>query len=544
MPDIELAQWGVNVLSGRRRSRKLRQVVVDVEPGRLRVDEDVSLRPHAGVVVERAHRDERNVALAIEARQLRAAAPAEDAREEPSLRHLVRLEQLLAGGDTHAVEAGEEIRRVGGTARLAAALAVTVLDAQRLALDDEGDPSAETAPARLAGRGGAGRNVRQHRGVDARGVGLPGRQPRGDVVPGRLRADEDVSHRPDAGVVVEHARGNKELALPRLRVVRNGRATAAAKGPREARRRLVARDPVAAPGEAEVGGVAHDLARERRPVRLAAARAVAMGHELERPRDLPRHVAAETAAVHRHDAPPSRVRTSTRPSGWPTSTRSAVPRKSPVSTTPGMARIEASRVRAAAPSASGVRGAQSRVKLPLSVQNGAPSAPGRTVGVSPSARSSRDTRPRASGITSTGMRPRCPSRSTSFSGPTRMTCRRDAAATMRSRTSAPPQPFTRSRLGATSSAPSTVRSRMTFSSSSIIAMPRASACLAVASEVAAPTMRSPCRTRPPSSSTNAAAARPVPSPSLAPSATISAACRATDRKSVVEANGVDGGGRD
>src|SRR5262249_58636813 len=111
MPDIELAQLGVNVLSARRWSRKLRQVVVDVEPGRLRVDEDVSLGPHAGVVVERAHRDERNVALAIEARQLRAAAPAEDAREEPSLRHLVGLEQLLAGGDTHALARNEQIGR-------------------------------------------------------------------------------------------------------------------------------------------------------------------------------------------------------------------------------------------------------------------------------------------------------------------------------------------------------------------------------------------------------------------------------------------------
>src|SRR5262249_1917797 len=375
MPDIELAQWGVNVLSGRRRSRKLRQVVGDVEPGRLRVDEDVSLGPHAGVVVERAHRDERDVALAIEARQLRAAATAEDAREEPSLRDLVRLEQLLAGGDAHAVEAGEQGRPVGGAASLATPRAVTVLAAEGAALDDERDAAAEAAPARLAGGGGAGRDVRQHRTVNARRVGLPRRQPRRDVVPGRLRADEDVSHRPDARVVVERARGEEELALPRLRVVGSGRAAASAEGAREARRRLVARDPVAAPGEAEVGGVAHDLGRECRSVRLAAARAMAMGHELERSGALPRHVAAETAAMNRHDVPPSRVRTSTRPSGWPTSTRSAVPRKSPVSTTPGMARIAASSFRAAAPSARGAPGAQSRVKFPLSVQNGAPSAP-------------------------------------------------------------------------------------------------------------------------------------------------------------------------
>src|SRR5262249_28213394 len=189
-------------------------------------------------------------------------------------------------------------------------------------------------------------------------------------------------------VRAERAGGKEQLALPRLGVLGDGRPAALAEGPRQTRGRLEVRYPVASPDEPEVGGVAHHLGRERRPVRLATARAVTVGHEIELPAGLPRHVAAEAAAANRHDTPPSRVRTSTRASGWPTSTRSAVPRKSPVSTTPGMARIETSSARAAVPSASASRGAQSRVRLPLSVRNGAPSAPGRTVGVSPSARSS------------------------------------------------------------------------------------------------------------------------------------------------------------
>src|SRR5262249_13703580 len=201
-----------------------------------------------------------------------------------------------------------------------------------------------------------------------RRIGLPGGKAGRDVVPGRFRADEDVPHRARLDVVVEGAGWKKELALKRLGVLGDGRPAALAEGPRQTRGRLEARYLVASPGEPEIGGVAHHLGRERRSVALATAPAVAAGHQIELPRGPPRPGAAEAAAANRHDAPPSRVRTSTRPSGWPISTRSAVPRKSPVSTTPGMARIEVSSTRAAAQSASASRGAQSRVKFPLSVR--------------------------------------------------------------------------------------------------------------------------------------------------------------------------------
>ena len=148
----------------------------------------------------------------------------------------------------------------------------------------------------------------------------------------------------------------------------------------------------------------------------------------------------------------------------------------------------------------------------LGLERPALSGAARTVGTSPSALSRRSTRPRASGITSTGMRPLSPSRSTSFSLPTMITCRRDAAATMRSRTSAPPQPLTRSRFGATSSAPSMVRSSSSSSPRSTRGMPAPVASVADSCDVATPETRRPCRTRAPSSAMKIEAALPVPSP--------------------------------
>src|SRR5262249_40968871 len=160
---------------------------------------------------------------------------------------------------------------------------------------DEGDAAAEAASLRLAGVGSTRGEVRQHGDVDTRRVGLPGGKAGRDVVPGRLRADEDVPHRARLDVVVEGAGRKKELALKQLGVPGDGRPAALAEGPRQTRGRLEARYLVASPGEPEIGGVAHHLGRERRSVGLATARAVAVGHETELPRGLPRHVAAEAA---------------------------------------------------------------------------------------------------------------------------------------------------------------------------------------------------------------------------------------------------------
>src|ERR1700687_855029 len=58
--------------------RVLRKVVGDRVPGRLRAGEDVRLWVHARVVVERAHRDDGEAAIAVDARQDGAAGAAED----------------------------------------------------------------------------------------------------------------------------------------------------------------------------------------------------------------------------------------------------------------------------------------------------------------------------------------------------------------------------------------------------------------------------------------------------------------------------------
>ena len=107
--------------------------------------------------------------------------------------------------------------------------------------------------------------------------------------------------------------------------------------------------------------------------------------------------------------------------------------------------------------------------------------------------------------------------------------RSEAAATIFSRSKAPPPPLMRLSEGSISSAPSTVRSSRSMSSSVVSAMPHRSASARVASDVGTPMTRSPARTRSPSSSTKCFAVEPVPRPSFMPSRTCSsaraAACR-------------------
>src|SRR5262249_9655880 len=121
---------------------------------------------------------------------------------------------------------------------------------------------------------------------------------------------------------------------------------------------------------------------------------------------------------------------------WPssqTSTVCAIPTKSPVPTTPGIARSFSSSRAASAMACT----AQSTIRLPLSLRTGAPPLV-RTTGGYPSAASRRRQTPAANGTSSIGSLPRVPSAGTIFSRPTRMTSRRDAAATIFSRTRAPP----------------------------------------------------------------------------------------------------------
>src|SRR5262249_5355293 len=106
--------------------RMTRQGVVDLEPRRLRVGEDVLLHARAGRVVERAGGHDREPAGRVEARHRRAALAAEGLREEAGLGDLVAPDGLLAADP---MEAAELERRVGGEGRAAcpaAARAVAV----------------------------------------------------------------------------------------------------------------------------------------------------------------------------------------------------------------------------------------------------------------------------------------------------------------------------------------------------------------------------------------------------------------------------------
>src|SRR5437899_8937371 len=288
---------------GRRRGVVLREIVRDLEPRRLRADEDVALRADAGVVVERPHGHHGDVPVAVEARQRRAAAATEDVGEETGLGHFVGGDQLLAAHDAHPVERGEEVRRVGRPARLAAAAAVAVVAAQRRPLDQEGDAAAQAAPARRARPRKRRRYVREIRRLDPGWEGVEARQVVGDVVPWRFGAHEDVSDRSDARVIVERTGGHEGEVLPGWRGVGDDRAAAAAELPEGAGRGLEARDLLGPTQQPGVPGPAHEVGGERGAVQLPAPPAVAMVHELERTVDFPRDVGTEAAATNRHDGP-------------------------------------------------------------------------------------------------------------------------------------------------------------------------------------------------------------------------------------------------
>ena len=103
---------------------------------------------------------------------------------------------------------------------------------------------------------------------------------------------------------------------------------------------------------------------------------------------------------------------------------------------------------------------------------------------------------RPNGMTSTGSGKR-PSASTHLESSAITIMRSDAAATIFSRSKAPPPPLMRLSAGSISSAPSTVRSSRSISSSVVRAMPHRAASARVASEVGTPMTLSPARTRSP-----------------------------------------------
>ncbi len=126
--------------------------------------------------------------------------------------------------------------------------------------------------------------------------------------------------------------------------------------------------------------------------------------------------------------------------------------------------------------------------------------------------------PRPKWLTSMG-RGKRPSISTRLDWSAITTMRFETAATIFSRSSAPPAPLIRFRPGPISSAPSTVRSSSGVVSRSVSGIPRLSAWAWVTSEVGTQSTSSPSATASPTRSTKCFAVEPVPNPSLMPGRT-------------------------
>src|SRR5438132_105794 len=275
----------------------LREVVRDLVPGRLRADEDVQLLTRPGVVVQGARGHDDAPARGVHVRHLRATRAAERLREALRLRDLVRHDQLLASQPAEVRERDEEVRRVRRSAGLPTARAVAVRDRTGdRAPDLVRDPAAEAAPACLAGDGL--RAALEGNGLAHAGwKGVEARQGIRDLVPRRLRGDEDVRLRAHLGIVVQEARRD-EHDLAGLSRHRGAAPTAERTG--TPGRRLVAANAFGAAQPAEPARVHREGARERRAVVLAAHRAVTVPHELEGGVGLEGDVATQTGAPDSH----------------------------------------------------------------------------------------------------------------------------------------------------------------------------------------------------------------------------------------------------
>src|ERR1700694_2065142 len=204
---------------------------------------------------------------------------------------------------------------------------------------------------------------------------------------------------------------------------------------------------------------------------------------------------------------------------------SVIPMNNPCSTAPVVALIAK-----ASPAGSSMPpwNIRSRIRLPLSVMNGA-SSPPRTVSDDPNAISRSAVVRHRNGDTSTGSTP-TPSCLTTLDSSTTTTNRLEAAATIFSRKSAPPRPLIRFSAGSTSSAPSTARS-ISPTSSWTIWIPSSAASSAVARELGTHRSFIPLATRRPTPSVKYFAVDPLPRPSSIPSWTSSRAFSAAARLS-------------
>ena len=233
----------------------------------------------------------------IDARELAAAVPAEALCEAQRLGDLVGDEAFRAAREAHARVADEQVRGERRGACLPTTRAVAVARKLRALGQHEAHRTAQTAPARRARRV-AGRSIRERPASRSRA----GRR-RSAAVRRRSRTRAPSRRRRCARAAAprDRRRASRPASRPgrrsprrRERPIRSAHRTAA-RSPattRSARFRRASRGGSAPRPCVEIGAV-------RAAVHLAAARTVAVRHEVERPLRLPRHVTAQTAASHR-----------------------------------------------------------------------------------------------------------------------------------------------------------------------------------------------------------------------------------------------------
>src|SRR5438445_5110997 len=218
------------------------------------------------------------------------------------------------------------------------------------------------------------------------------------------------------------------------------------------------------------------------------------------------------------------ARSARTPFSVPTRTVSAILRKRPWPTTPGMLMIWV----AVFAGEGRERKRASTMWFPLSVRKISPSLR-RSTYDAPRVYKASAAKRQPNGWTSTGTGAFDPRRDTSLDSSTITTNFLDAAATIFSRSSAPPNPLMRSSFGSTSSAPSTQRSGGVRSSSDVSGIPSSFATSAVAKDVGTPLRSMPLWTSRATPSRKCRAVEPVPRPRTMPGFTKASAASAAFR---------------
>jgi len=126
---------------------ELREIVSDLDPRRLRANEDVVLRRHPGIAIESAHRNSGEASFRATEGHARPAPSAEDVREALGFGQRERLKQIFAAPEAKALQGHKQDRGTRSARTLATPRAVAIVGPKRGGVALELDVPAE-APSR------------------------------------------------------------------------------------------------------------------------------------------------------------------------------------------------------------------------------------------------------------------------------------------------------------------------------------------------------------------------------------------------------------